>query len=246
MESSRLIVLYDIASGPPVTCFAPNPWKVRYALNFKGVPYRTEWVELPEVTSRRKGLGVPPCRTFNDGSPYYTLPVVEDLATSNKVGDSFDIALYLDKTYPDAPRLLPSLSVGLHASFNAHVDALFTRFVILFFHGMPLNPETAEMSRATFAARAGTQSWEDLTVTGEARETTLEGFKAALAELAKTYSYTEGPFLEGNTVTYADFIVGGWLQFAKASLPEWEDLQKWHGGQWGTLHSALKKYAKVV
>ncbi|KAE8389358.1 hypothetical protein BDV23DRAFT_173102 [Aspergillus alliaceus] len=245
MESPRHIILYDIASGPPITCFAPNPWKARYALNFKGVPYRTEWVDLPDVTSTRKGLGVPPCRAFSDGSPFYTLPIIEDLATCEKVGDSFDIALYLDKEYPDAPRLIPGSSVGLHASFNAYVDALFTPFAVLCY-GMPLNPETAEVSKATFAARAGVQSWDDLILAEAARENTLKEFKAALTEFAKTYRYSEGPFLEGSAVSYADFIVGGWLQFAKSSLPEWDDLQKWDDGRWGRLHSALEKYAKVV
>ncbi|GAB1192657.1 hypothetical protein BDV32DRAFT_26509 [Aspergillus pseudonomiae] len=246
MSSSQPIILYDIASGPPVRCFASNPWKARYSLNFKRVSYRTEWVDLPEVASTRKALGVPPSRTFSNGSPFYTLPIIEDPSTGERVGDSFDIALYLEKAYPDAPQLFPRSSLGLHASFNAHVDALFSRFVILFFHGMPLNPETAEVSHATFAARAGVESWDDLTVTGEARQIILEGFKSALAELAKIYNYTEGPFLEGNTVSYADFIVGGWLQFAKASLPEWEDLRKWHEARWGRLHLALEKYAQVA
>ncbi|KNG83836.1 hypothetical protein ANOM_007356 [Aspergillus nomiae NRRL 13137] len=223
MSSSQPIILYDIASGPPVRCFASNPWKARYSLNFKRVSYRTEWVDLPEVASTRKALGVPPSRTFSNGSPFYTLPIIEDPSTGERVGDSFDIALYLEKAYPDAPQLFPRSSLGLHASFNAHVDALFSRFAILFFHGMPLNPETAE-----------------------ARRIILEGFKSALAELAKIYNYTEGPFLEGNTVSYADFIVGGWLQFAKASLPEWEDLRKWHEARWGRLHLALEKYAQVV
>ncbi|KAE8423018.1 hypothetical protein BDV36DRAFT_279528 [Aspergillus pseudocaelatus] len=231
---------------PIILCFAPNPWKARYALKFKGLTYRTEWVDLPEVASTLKRLGVPPSRTFSDGSPFYTLPIVEDPSTSEKLGDSFDIALYLDKAYPDAPRLFPPSSVGLHASFNAHVDALFSRFVILFFHGMPLDPETAEVSHATFAARAGVKGWDELTVTGKAGQITLEGFKSALTELAKLHSYTEGPFLEGNTVSYADFIVGGWLQFAKASLPEWGELQKWHEARWERLHLALEKYAKVA
>ncbi|KAF7590989.1 hypothetical protein BBP40_002183 [Aspergillus hancockii] len=246
MDSSEPIVLYDIASGPPVTCFAPNPWKARYALNFKGASYQTKWVELPEVTATRKALGVPPCRTFSDGSPFYTLPVIEDPSAGKKVGDSFDIALYLDKKYPDAPPLFPSTSIGLHASFNAHVDALFTRFVVLCFHTMPFNPKTAEVSMKTFAARAGVKDWDELSIKGEARKIALHGFKSELGELAKIYSYTEGPFLEGNTPSYADFIVGAWLQFAKASLPEWEDLQNWHECQWGRLHLALEKYAKVA
>ena len=55
----------------------------------------------------------------------------------------------------------------------------------------------------------------------------------------------EGPFLEGKTPMYADLIVGGWLAMMKETLPEWDTLQKWHGGLWGDLHKALEKYAQI-
>ena len=70
-------------------------------------------------------------------------------------------------------------------------------------------------------------------------------FKDKLGELAKLYTFDNGPFLEGETLTYADIIVGGWLQFMKASLEEWEDLLTWHDGRWRKIHEALAKYAEI-
>lgn len=132
-------------------------------------------------------------------------------------------------------------------AFNAKVDAIFTQHVILCAHGLPFNPETAEISKATFVNRAGKGSWEELTVHGEERTKTLESFNAALGELAEAYRKTGGPFLEGNTPSYADLIVGGWLQFFKATLPskEWESVQSWHGGLWKNLHLVLEEYVEV-
>ena len=45
------LVLYDVAFAAPYdknNC-APNPWKARYALNFKGAAYSTQWVQMPDI-----------------------------------------------------------------------------------------------------------------------------------------------------------------------------------------------------
>ncbi|THU75114.1 hypothetical protein K435DRAFT_881599, partial [Dendrothele bispora CBS 962.96] len=221
-----------------------------YALNFKGVHYKTEWVDLPDVPSVRKGLGVDPVRKHQDGSPFYTLPIIKDPSTGELVGDTFDIALYLDKTYPNSGPgpLFPPSTIGLHAAFNAQVDALFSPFAILCGHGIRFNPETAEKSKAEFLRRAGKENWDDLTVRGEDRKRTLKAFEAELGNLAKFYNLEkDGPFLAGTDATYADFIVGGWLRFVKETVPEseWEQVRTWHDGLWGNLHQALEKYAEA-
>ncbi|KAJ7484728.1 hypothetical protein FB451DRAFT_1233317 [Mycena latifolia] len=246
-DASEPILFYDIASRPPITPYAPNPWKTRYALNFKRVHYQTEWIELPDVASVRQKIGVAPVRAHRDGSDFPTLPVIKDPSTGQVVGDSFDIALYLDKTYPNAPSLFPPSTIPLQQTFNAHVDAAFNPFVILLVHGIPFNPETAEASKATFCWRAAKEKWEDLTVQGEERVRTFEAFKVRLGELAKLYKHGDGPFMTGETPLYADFILGGWLMFTRVTLPakEWEDLQIWHDGLWGRLHRALETYAQV-
>ncbi|EFE39803.1 hypothetical protein TRV_05480 [Trichophyton verrucosum HKI 0517] len=273
-SNSQPIVFYDIAMRPPVekNCCSPNPWKARLALNFKAVPYTTKWVPLPDVAKVRSGLKVPAVRKFADGSDFYTLPIIQDPATNSAVGDSYDIAVYLQKTYPDsgAGDLFPDqkldytftpdseIAVPLsevpqsgfieYAKFNVNVDAAFSTHVQLSTQEFPFDPATAEISKAEFVRRAGVSSWDDFALVGEAREKVKEGLRKTLGELAKLFlKDTSGPFIMGTRATYADLIVGAWLRMMRTTLPssEWEELRSWHDGVFAKLHDALDVYAEV-
>ncbi|KAJ3078802.1 hypothetical protein HK102_004226 [Quaeritorhiza haematococci] len=272
--TSSPIVFYDIAMRPPVekNCCSPNPWKTRLALNFKARPYSTTWVPLPDVAKVRKGLKVPACRKFADGTDFYTLPIIEDPATGSLIGDSFDIAVYLQKTYPDsgAGDLFPPQTLDYvlpqdfamlipltearespypdYAKFNVNIDAAFTAHTQLTTQCFPFDPATAEISKAEFVRRAGFKRWEDFALVGEAREKVKESFKNTLGGLAKLFLRdTSGPFLLGTRASYADMIVDAWLRMMHACLPEseWEEVRSWHGGLFGQLHDALEVYAEV-
>lgn len=67
MSNSNPLVFYDIASPIEPRSYAPNPSKGRLALSFKGVPFKTSFVELPDISKVRKGLGCPATRKFDDG-----------------------------------------------------------------------------------------------------------------------------------------------------------------------------------
>ncbi|KAL1991365.1 hypothetical protein VTN49DRAFT_5357 [Thermomyces lanuginosus] len=272
-QNQKIITLYDIAMRPPVEkhCCAPNPWKARLALNVKRVAHKTEWVHMEDIPKVRKGLGLPACRKFPDGSDYYTLPIVQDPSTGALVGDSFEIAVYLNKTYPDSGVDLfpaqdldfgfvppPFLAIPLselnlkeypeYAKFNYDVDGAFSMHQQLSVQGMPFDPERAEACRAEFARRAGVKSYWDLDVVGEQREKVKESFRNTLAPLAKLFTRDpSGPFILGNKVSYADIIVGGWLRMMCRSMlqSEWEELRSWHEGVFGRLHDALEVYAEV-
>lgn len=99
--------------------------QLRYALNFKQIHYQTHWVELPDVKSTRIALDVPPVRCHADGTDFYTLPIIHDLTTGFKIGDSFEIAVYLDVTYPDGPKLFPADNQDALSEFNKEADAIF-------------------------------------------------------------------------------------------------------------------------
>ncbi|KAJ5183377.1 hypothetical protein N7492_000993 [Penicillium capsulatum] len=274
--ASRPIDFYDIAMRPPAeeNCCSPNPWKARMALNFKGVPYSTKWVPLPDVAKVRSSLKVPSVRKFADGSDFYTLPIMEDPATNSLVGDSFDIAVYLQKHYPDAGAgdLFPPQKIDYvfapdgpiavplsdtregdqeYARFNVNVDAAFSSHVQLTVQTFPFDPATAEISKAEMVRRAGIPGvtrWEDLAVSGEAREKTKISFRNTLGDLAKLFlKDPSGPFILGTRATYADLIVGGWLRMMRAALPasEFEEIKSWHNGTFGKLHDALEVYAQV-
>jgi glutathione S-transferase len=252
-DSRSPLIFYDISSPIEPRSYAPNPSKARFALGFKGVPFKTTWVDILDIPDVRKGLGCPPTRKFDDGSDFYTLPMLQDPSAGNKVvGDSFDIANYLDDAYPDsgAGRLFPedSTRTGLdyespakdtpfiaplttnqgakneaYARFNMHVDATFTAYVVLVSHYLPFNPDTAEAVQALFAKRAHLSSWDVLSVQGEAREQLKAAFKEALTSLAQLFTiHEDGPYLEGKRATYADLIVGGWLHMLAATMPEEE------------------------
>ncbi|KAL8975140.1 MAG: hypothetical protein Q9197_000626 [Variospora fuerteventurae] len=177
------------------------------------------------------------------------------------VGDSFDIALHLHNkpSSPDDggeggahPPLFPPNSLALHRAFNAHLDALFSESggVQLVMSYIPFDPATAEATKAKMARRVGVSRWEDLEVPpgSEQRKSMLAAFEAALGSgLAAWFvRRDEGPFLEGREPMYADMIIGGWLQFMRNCLPEWEEMRGWHGGLWGRLHDALEEWAQVL
>ena len=50
-DTNKEIIFYDIASSAPVRTFAPNPWKTRYALNHKKLPYETKPIDMPDIHS---------------------------------------------------------------------------------------------------------------------------------------------------------------------------------------------------
>ncbi|KAF5568057.1 hypothetical protein FPHYL_2991 [Fusarium phyllophilum] len=253
-ESSKKITFYDIAARPPVekNVFSPNPWKTRFALNFKNVPYSTSWVALPDITKVRTSLNVPACRKFNDGKDFYTLPIIDDPSTGSVVGDSFDIAIYLQKTYPTSgggdlfptqtldfdfehPYILVPLSEWRdkenpeYAKFNLNIDAAFTAHVQLGVQGMPFDPASEEESKAEFVRRAGVKQWDDFALVGEAREKTMQSLREMLGNLAKLFTRDmSGPFLLGEKVSYADMLVA--LYYI---IPSNRPHENW------TLHQAL-------
>ncbi|KAF2156475.1 hypothetical protein K461DRAFT_291389 [Myriangium duriaei CBS 260.36] len=243
MDTPNQITFYDIASGPPVHPYAPNPWKARYALNYTHVSYTTQWVELPDVTATRKSLNLKACRRHADDTDFYTLPVIHDHSSDTLVGDSFDIALHLD-TKSDRPLFRPG-TTALHRGFNAYADSLFTSFVPLAAYYLPFNPDSAHISKAEFCRRAG-RELSEFEIKGKARQDMLKAFEEGLVPLTAWFvKRDEGPFLEGREVMYADFIIGGWLQFFRNTLPEWSDLKSWHDGLFGKLFDALEEWADV-
>ncbi|KAK4551412.1 hypothetical protein LTR86_011178 [Recurvomyces mirabilis] len=256
MAPTDPIVFYDIASKQPLTTFGPNPWKTRLALNFKGLPYKTQWVQMPDISRVREELGIPANRTLPDGTPYHTLPAMNDNA------------LHLDSAHPDTPRLFRPDTHGLTAAFNAYVDGIFTKHVGLSTK-MPFDAAVEEEVMAIFAKRAGVEKLDDVQPSEEERKSLLSSFQSGLGELAKAYQHTGGTTdwiwrpngtdqaqrqrppagrkgteiqLDGDEFVYADFIVGAWLKMMEGSIPdsEWQLVREWHGGIWGRLVDALE------
>ncbi|KAI0722272.1 hypothetical protein C8T65DRAFT_136137 [Cerioporus squamosus] len=255
------IVFYDIPrkpSGLSGKAWSPNTWKTRYCLNIKGLPYRTVWVEYPDIAALYKKLGVEPTESGPTGAPYCSLPLIYDPNTNTHVHDSASIARYLDSTYPDTPPLIPKETDALHAAFQRAFGAVFSpgngglSFLMMPESHARLNPASQGYFRRTREEWFGMKLEELAPKGSEKRRKHWEAVKDAFHEVAG-WLQADGReklfFLGGETICYADIVIVAFLvwirnTFGEAS-EEWRDVLSWDGGRWGQLAEAFSKYEAV-
>jgi len=248
------ITLFDIPSKFPENAWSPNTFKARIALNYKGIPYKTEWVEYPEIEETLKKLGGAPTSKKKDGGDHYTLPAIYDSSTGKSVTDSMNIAIYLDEEYPDTPPLFPN---GTHAAtelLSSHFKS--TVAITLSPLMLPpccasLNPPSAEYFRRTREQSYG-KKLEDFTPPGPIREEAWAKVKEGFNLLAGMYAKNgEGKhYFFGEVFSFADAIVAGGLVWVRIILrpesEEWKTVASWNEGRWAKLLELVEKDLVVV
>ncbi|KAF5361271.1 hypothetical protein D9758_010318 [Tetrapyrgos nigripes] len=249
-DSDNVLIFYDIPSrdlGP----WSPNTWKTRYALNFKNIPYKTIWVEYPDIEPTLKQLNIAPCMTKADGvTPHYTLPAIYDPVRKEGVTDSLAIAVWLDERYPEAPKLVPEGTLTFHkaflSAFSSNIEAMlqFTIPKVTW----ALNERSEGYFRKTREERFGMKMEELYPEPGtEKRKGEWKKLEEGLGKVAGWYGKDNTFVMEGeDSACFADFMLGGfiiWIRilFGKNS-EEWKDVASWHGGRLGRLIKALEKY----
>ena len=208
-------------------------------MNIKSLPYKTVWVEYPDIAPLAKKLGATPTSTTADGAPHYTLPMIYDPNTTTTVTESAAIARYLDRTYPN-PVLIPKGTDALHEAFTeAFRTALATDLVHvgLLPTWAQLNPYSQEYFRRTREARFG--KLED--VAPEGSEKRAKHWKAVEDGLHMLKGWieadgTEKLFFTGESIAYADVTVAAFLTWIKTVFgegsKEWRDVMEWDDGRW--------------
>jgi glutathione S-transferase len=193
------ITLYDLAGVEADRRFSPFCWRTRMALAHKGlavetVPWRfTEKNKLPQPNAGR-------------------VPVIVD--GERVVHDSTAIADYLEEHYPDRPSLFGG-DVGRGvARFvqNWTETVLHTgliRLVVLDIH-RHCGAEDQDYFRRSREERFGTTLEEFV----HDRETRLPTFRGSLDPLRRTVERQD--FVSGKAPAYADYIVFGAFQWARA------------------------------
>ncbi|KAF9030383.1 hypothetical protein BDP27DRAFT_1349131 [Rhodocollybia butyracea] len=241
-----MITLYDFDSkaGRP---WNVSVWKARYSLNFKNLPYKTVWIEFPDVEPTMKKLGALPTGTRKNGTPFYTLPAIHDDSTGAIIADSAVIAEYLDKTYPTPTQLIPSGTHALQTAFRELVDSKATPLVSLVVPDAvtkTMNPPSAEyMARvfATAVSNAASMSEETRVAEWEKAEEVLGSVKALMKP--------EDRWVMGDAISFADFVVAAMLIMAKTvygkESEEWTRMMNWHDGRWDRMMTDLEKYTAV-
>lgn len=234
----------------------------RYTLNIKGIPYRTVWVEYPDVEALCKKIGAPPTGTRTDGSSLYTLPTIYDPNTEQAISDSAAITRYLDKTYPSkGPILIPPETDALHAAFQTAF--LSSTFITATFAKGPFGPIILPPTCAVLNPRSDEYFRRERgDVFGPLDELAPFGSEKRAGhwkDLGKVYSMFAGWlgtdvygkerlfFMGGEGICYADVTLAGFFKSMQKVLPteEWDDLTAWDGGRWARFVEKFQPYEAV-
>ncbi|KAK1225180.1 hypothetical protein PQX77_011860 [Marasmius sp. AFHP31] len=237
-----MITLYDIGPVNLAKSMGLSPFvrAIRFALNFKGIPYTAIEIGMAEVESTAKAIGATPSMNYADGSPKYTVPMIHDSTTGKVVSDSFRIAEYLDEAYPDTPRIIPAGTRMLQSSFC-------TSFLMNFVPLLPIirpvtaanfmPPEVAASMKAAFGESA-------VKITLSAEEQTeiwnkfVQGFRL-MAQGYENRAPDDSPFVMGGTnPTFADIFMTGFLWWIKLALGDtqgWKEIAALGNGKFDRL-----------
>jgi glutathione S-transferase len=193
------ITLYDLAGAEAERRFSPFCWRTKMALAHKGlevetVPWRfTEKDKLPQPNVGR-------------------VPVIVD--GGEVVHDSSAIAEHLEKCYPDRPSL-----------FGGETSRALTRFVqnwtetvlhpgIIGFVVLDICRHAAPKDQPYFRQSREERFGRSLEDVVEDRDTRLPAFREGLTPLRRTLERQK--FLGGDAPAYADYLVFGAFQWARA------------------------------
>ncbi|KAJ7692823.1 hypothetical protein B0H14DRAFT_3046237 [Mycena olivaceomarginata] len=151
------ITLFDLDSkvGGPL-----SPWvlPIRLLLNYKQIPYKTTWVNFPDIAKVLTAAGAPPTRT---GTAPYTVPAIVD--GEKAISDSRKIAEYLERSYPDTTG--PSSGGAQESAINAFAARAYyieTRRVMLGKELHEIDPPSQHEGRCALLkplSRSPTAGW---------------------------------------------------------------------------------------
>ncbi|TEY73281.1 hypothetical protein BOTCAL_0080g00090 [Botryotinia calthae] len=235
--TSSELTLYDLASQDHCASWSHNALKTRLLLNYKEIPYKTTWIEYPDIEPTFKSLKVQP----NASGIQYTIPTIQ-IPEVGYVQDSSTIATLLEHRYPT-----PSLKI--ETPELSQVEDLIPKLQLsirplwlpLLAKGL-LNDASRVYFEETRKERVGMDIYEY--GKKEGKEKCWEDTEPIVRELGKLLKAKGGPFIEGDTPTYADFFIVATLQMINridakifARLVEMED-------SLGKVHTACKPWLK--
>lgn len=212
-DPAEMIVLYDIPSRHG-SCWSWNTWRTRLVLNYKGLPYRTIWLEYPDIAPTLQSLGI----SAHKDVPAYTLPAIT-LSDGRHIMGSMEIAQELDRLSPTPSLQLDLPVVAQVETIVNHATRSYPRVYIPRIIGLLLNePSVAYITKNYLPVIGGVLP----DIADEVPAAMLEEVKGILRPLTRLKK-AEGRFFLGLEPSYADVLLGAFLQSAKM-LSRKEDL----------------------
>ncbi|MGJ8532607.1 MAG: glutathione S-transferase family protein [Alphaproteobacteria bacterium] len=190
------IKLYDLCGKDKDRRFSPYCWRIKKALEHKGLSYETIAVPFTGIAQIK-------------GNGQKTVPMLCDGDTT--VTDSFRIAEYLDETYPNRPALFGcesavALSRFVEAWTYSALHPGIIRMVAKDIHDI-LDDKDKAYFRASRENSLKT-TLEDMHADRDAHRADFQGKLLALDMMLRQQN-----FIGGDVPNYADFIVYGSLKW---------------------------------
>ncbi|KPI38693.1 uncharacterized protein AB675_5949 [Cyphellophora attinorum] len=236
-----VVVLYDIPSREPCSAWSLNPWKTRLVLNYKNIPYRTEWVEYPDLAPTLSKL-VPKRESATHSTEEFTSPTIT-LPDGTAIMDSLAIAKALEQLQPKPSLQLDSPLLDKVTTLIFQIRTALVPIFMPLVHKLLLPERSAEYFRRTREQRTG-RTLEEIyndPETGGAKAWE-KGEKDGLRELGELYKRAKkengGPFLEGKEPGFADFVVAGQMRMFER-LGHLEDYIKGSGKEVGEMYERV-------
>ena len=194
--------LFDLAGAHDDIRFSPNCWRTRLALAHKGLAVETvAWRFTEKEAIAKSGQG--------------KVPVL--VADDRWLCESWDIAQYLEDTYPDRPSLFGCPQGRATARFVNQwaSEVLHPAVARVVVPEVPaaLHEKDKEYFRKTREAAFG-RTFEAMATE---RDEALAVLRRTLAPLRSTLAHQ--PFVAGATPAYADHAVFGAFQWARVISP---------------------------
>ena len=211
------ITMYDLAGAEADRRFSPFCWRSKMALAHKGlavetVPWRfTEKDKLPQPNAGR-------------------VPVIID--GDRVVHDSTVIADYLEERYPDRPSLFGGAAGRALARFVQSWTETVLQTGLIRLVMLDIHRHCAQQDQAYFRHSREERFSATLENVVRDRQALLPAFRTSLDPLRRTVERQD--FLSGSSPAYADYLVFGAFQWARAIsdlevLAAGDPIRAWRG-----------------
>ncbi|KAJ3119021.1 hypothetical protein HDU96_003196 [Phlyctochytrium bullatum] len=242
-------LVFTSADAPYYT--TPNTWKTRLSLLHKKVPFDTTEIDVlgvkTELSAKLGSKATVPALEFDDGS---------------LLCDSFKIAEYLERTYPDAPSLFTSTSTSAASEGELALGKAYARMVDLglgestpqwavwfdvaapdLYLSLPPGPNR-DYAVSDARHQPGGFRWQ---MERRDKEDLIGRAKLNIQPLITILKERPGEFFQGKEPGFADFVLFGRYAMCRNSNPKlakeiWDD-QGAEVAQW--VEGMLQKYPEI-
>ncbi|MCI9865945.1 glutathione S-transferase family protein [Rhizobium skierniewicense] len=192
--------LYSLCGSDDARPFSPHCWKAVMSLAHKGLDFEERPLAFTAIPGVENGFSK-------------TVPILRD--GDELVKDSFEIAVYLDEAYPNAPSLFngeggKALSRFVESWSQTQLHPAIVKIAVLDIHDM-----LDEADRAYFRETRTKALGKTLEEVISDRDAEIAVFPEKLAPIRRMLA--SQPFLGGDTALFADYIVFGALQWVRVT-----------------------------